>query len=96
MNRAPGSPANAARVAAIADHTPGFYTALAPMTPGFQKAGDALVSVIPRAQGSTAAGRALVGTLRSRLASAPGHPITGRARHQSLHCSAPRLNSAEP
>jgi RND superfamily putative drug exporter len=72
-----GGPANAARVAAIADRTPGFYTALAPTTPSFQKAGDAIVSVIPRAQGSTAAGRALVGTLRSRLASVPGHPEVG-------------------
>jgi RND superfamily putative drug exporter len=72
-----GGPANAAQVAAIADHTPGFYTALAPTTPSFQKGGDAIVSVIPRAQGSTAAGRALVDTLRSRLASAPGHPEVG-------------------
>jgi RND superfamily putative drug exporter len=72
-----GGPANAARVAAIADRTPGFYTALAPTTPSFQKGGDAIVSVIPRAQGSTAAGRALVGTLRSRLASVPGHPEVG-------------------
>jgi hypothetical protein len=37
------------------------------------KARDAIVSVIPRAQGSTAAGRAL-GTLRSRLASVSGRP----------------------
>ena len=72
-----GGPANAARVAAFADRTPGFYTALAPTTPSFRRAGDAIVSVIPRAQGSTATGRALVGTLRSRLASAPGHPEVG-------------------
>ncbi|HEY0344378.1 MAG TPA: MMPL family transporter, partial [Solirubrobacteraceae bacterium] len=72
-----GGAANAARVAAIANRTPGFYTALAPTTPSFQKAGDAIVSVIPRAQGSTAAGRALVGTLRARLASVPGHPEVG-------------------
>jgi RND superfamily putative drug exporter len=72
-----GGPGNAARVAAIADHTPGVYTALAPATPGFQRGGDALVSVIPRAQGSTAAGRGQVDTLRSRLASAPGHPEVG-------------------
>jgi RND superfamily putative drug exporter len=72
-----GGPANAARVAAIAERTPGFYTALAPTTPSFQNGGDAIVSVIPRAQGSTAAGRALVDTLRSRLASVPGHPEVG-------------------
>jgi RND superfamily putative drug exporter len=72
-----GGPANAARVAAIAERTPGFYTTLAPTTPSFQNAGDAIVSVIPRVQGSAAAGRALVDTLRSRLASAPGHPEVG-------------------
>src|SRR2546423_2468827 len=72
-----GGPANAAHVAAIAARTPGFYTALAPRTPSFQHGGDAIVSVIPRAQGSTAAGRALVDTLRSRLAAVPGHPEVG-------------------
>jgi RND superfamily putative drug exporter len=72
-----GGPANAARVAAVADGTPGFYTALAPATPSFQHRGDALVSVIPREQGSTSAGKALIGTLRSRLASVPGHPEVG-------------------
>src|SRR3954452_8802820 len=49
-----GGPANAARVAAIANQTPGFYTSLAPATPSFQQGGDAIVSVIPRVQGSTA------------------------------------------
>jgi RND superfamily putative drug exporter len=72
-----GGPANAARVAGIAARTPGFYAALAPRAPSVQKGGDAVVSVIPRAQGSTAAGRALVDTLRSRLASVPGHPEVG-------------------
>jgi RND superfamily putative drug exporter len=72
-----GGPGNAARVAAIADRTPGFYTALAPATSSFRHGGDAIVSVIPRAQGSTAAGKALVDTLRSRLAAVPGHPEVG-------------------
>jgi RND superfamily putative drug exporter len=72
-----GGAGNAARVAAIADRTPGFYTALAPDTPSFRNAGDAIVSVIARAQGNTRAGRALVDTLRSRLASVPGHPQVG-------------------
>jgi len=53
------------------------YTSLAPATPGFRQGNDALVSVIPRAQGSTAAGQALVGTLRFRLASVPGSPEVG-------------------
>jgi RND superfamily putative drug exporter len=72
-----GGAAGAARVAAIADRTPGVYTSLAPATQSFRQGNDALVSVIPRAQGSTAAGKALVGTLRSRLASVPGNPEVG-------------------
>jgi RND superfamily putative drug exporter len=72
-----GGPAGAARVAAIANATPGVYTSLAPATGTFQHGNDALVSVIPRAQGSTAAGKAVVDSLRSRLASVPGHPEVG-------------------
>jgi RND superfamily putative drug exporter len=72
-----GGAAGAARVAAIADSTPGVYTTLAPATPSFQRGGDAFVSVIPRAQGSTSSGKALVGTLRSRLASVPGGAQVG-------------------
>jgi RND superfamily putative drug exporter len=72
-----GGPYGAARVAAIANSTPGVYTSLAPGTPSFRKGNDALVSVIPRAQGSTAAGQALVGTLRSRLASVAGGAEVG-------------------
>jgi RND superfamily putative drug exporter len=72
-----GGAAGAARVAAIANGTPGVYTSLAPTTPSFQQGGDALVSVIPRAQGSTAAGKAVVDGLRTRLASASGHPEVG-------------------
>jgi RND superfamily putative drug exporter len=72
-----GGPSAAAQVAAAANGTPGVYTSLAPATPGFRKGGDVLVSVIARAQGSTAAGRALIGTLRSRLASVPGGAEVG-------------------
>jgi RND superfamily putative drug exporter len=72
-----GGANGAARVAAIANSTPGVYTSLAPATPSFRQGPDALVSVIPRAQGSTAAGKALVGTLRSRLASVPGGAEVG-------------------
>jgi RND superfamily putative drug exporter len=72
-----GGAAGAARVAAIADRTPGVYASLAPATPSFQHGGDAVVSVIPRAQGSTSAGKALIGTLRSRLTSVPGNPEVG-------------------
>jgi RND superfamily putative drug exporter len=72
-----GGAGGAARVAAIANGTPGVYTSLAPATPSFRQGHDALVSVIPRSQGSTAAGKALVGTLRSRLASVPGGAEVG-------------------
>jgi RND superfamily putative drug exporter len=72
-----GGARGAAQVAAIADRTPGVYISLAPATPSFRHGNDVLVSVIPRAQGSTAAGKALVGTLRTRLASVPGNPEVG-------------------
>jgi RND superfamily putative drug exporter len=72
-----GGAAAAAQVAAIANGTPGVYTSLAPATPSFRRGNDAFVSVIARSQGSTAAGKALVGTLRSRLASVPGGAEVG-------------------
>jgi RND superfamily putative drug exporter len=67
-----GGAASAARVSQIASATPGVYTALAPATAAFRQGNDALVSVVPRDQGSTTAGRALIGTLRARLAAVPG------------------------
>jgi RND superfamily putative drug exporter len=67
-----GGAAGAAAVTQIANATPGVYTTLAPDTPSFRSGSDALVSVIPRAEGNTTAGRALVDTLRTRLASVPG------------------------
>ncbi len=72
-----GGSAGAARVAAIADRTPGVYTTLAPGTPSFRTGGDAFVSVIPREQGSNSAGKAIVDRLRTRLASVPGNPEVG-------------------
>jgi RND superfamily putative drug exporter len=64
--------AGADRAAAIARSTPGVYAVLAPKTASFQSGADRLISVIPRAEGSTASGRALVGTLRARFARVPG------------------------
>jgi RND superfamily putative drug exporter len=72
-----GGAAGAARVVEIASSTPGVYTALAPATPAFRQGNDALISVIPNAQGDTAAGQALIGTLRARLASVPGGAEVG-------------------
>ena len=67
-----GGPAAAARAAAIATATPGVYTVLAPDTAAFRQGQDALITVIPRAEGDTSAGKGLIGTLRARLAGVPG------------------------
>jgi len=72
-----GSPAAAARAADIAAHTPGVYSVLAPNTPSFRQGQGRLVSVIPRAEGSTSAGQALVDRLRTRLAALPGVEVGG-------------------
>jgi RND superfamily putative drug exporter len=72
-----GGAAGAMRVAQIAEPTPGVYTALAPDTASFRHANDAFVSVIPRQQGDTVAGKALIDTLRSRLATVPGGAQVG-------------------
>jgi RND superfamily putative drug exporter len=72
-----GSPAAAARAAGIAAHTDGVYTVLAPSTTSFRHGRDQLISVIPRAEGSTSAGQALVDRLRIRLAAAPGVEVGG-------------------
>jgi RND superfamily putative drug exporter len=67
-----GGSAAAAQAAAIARETPGVYTVLSPQTSSFRHGSDTLLSVIPTAEGNTSAGKALVGTLRSRLAGVPG------------------------
>ena len=72
-----GSPAAAARAAAIAAQTPGVYSVLAPNTPSFRHGEEQLISVIPRAEGSTSAGQALVDRLRIRLAAVPGVEVGG-------------------
>jgi RND superfamily putative drug exporter len=72
-----GSPAAAARAAGIAAHTRGVYTVLAPNTPSFRQGQEQLISVIPRAEGSTSAGQALVDRLRTRLAALPGVEVGG-------------------
>jgi RND superfamily putative drug exporter len=72
-----GGAAGAEQVSRIAAATPGVYTAFAPATSAFRQGNDALVSVIPDAQGSTAAGRDLIGTLRTQLASVPGGAEVG-------------------
>ncbi|MDQ2741234.1 MAG: MMPL family transporter [Chloroflexota bacterium] len=65
------------RIAKIASNTPGVYTSLAPANTAYRRGNDALISVIPEAQGSTAAGQALITTLRTQLASVPGGAEVG-------------------
>jgi RND superfamily putative drug exporter len=72
-----GGPAGAKQIVDIANGTPGVYTALAPASPAFRQGNDAFVSVIPRQQGDTVAGKALIDRLRTRLASVPGGAEVG-------------------
>ena len=67
-----GGPVSAAQAAALARQTPGVYAALAPPDASFRRGQDALISVIPRTEGNTPAGKQLVTALRSRLANVPG------------------------
>jgi RND superfamily putative drug exporter len=67
-----GGPAGAAQAANIAREAPGVYAVLAPPTSSFDNGQDTLLSVIPSAEGNTSAGKALIGTLRTRLSSVPG------------------------
>ncbi len=78
-----GGAAGAARIASIAETTPGVYTAFAPATASFRHGTDAFVSVIPRQQGNTSAGQALIAGLRSRMTSVPGGAQVGGYTAQS-------------
>ena len=72
-----GGSAATAQVAKIVRATPGISAALAPQTRQFQRGGSSLITAIPVKEGNTSSGRAVVHTLRSRLASAPGGPEVG-------------------
>jgi RND superfamily putative drug exporter len=63
-----GGAAGADRAAAIAAATPGVFAVLSPGTTEFRRGGAALLTVIPTAEGSTSAGRAIVTGLSQRLA----------------------------
>jgi RND superfamily putative drug exporter len=67
-----GGAAGARQAASIARATPGVYTVLSPDTPAYRKGGDALLTVIPTAEGSTTAGKATVTALSARLHDVPG------------------------
>jgi putative drug exporter of the RND superfamily len=63
-----GAPAS---VAARAAHLPGVYAAVAPATPDYQRAGTAIVTVLPVAESGEPAGQAAVATLESTLVGSP-------------------------
>ncbi len=67
-----GGRTSAAQAAKITRETPGVYTVLAANTPSFQQGQDTLLSVIPKSEGNTSAGKALIGTLRTRLTNVQG------------------------
>ena len=62
---------------AIALDTPGVWTVLAPATPAFRSGADSILTVIPAAEGGTAAGKAIVTSLRMRLRAVPGGAEVG-------------------
>jgi RND superfamily putative drug exporter len=79
-----GGPAAAERAIAIARATPGVYTVLAPATAAFRQGQDALVSVIPTAEGNTSAGTATVTRLRAALAPVSGSVEVGGNTAQNV------------
>jgi RND superfamily putative drug exporter len=79
-----GGPAAAEQASTIASATAGVYTVLAPATPSFRQGHDALLSVIPTAEGNTSAGTATVTRLRAALAHAPGHAEVGGNTAQNV------------
>jgi RND superfamily putative drug exporter len=72
-----GGGAGERRAVAIAQATPGVYTVLAPDTSAFRSGQDALLTVIPTAEGGTAAGKSIVTDLRTRLDAVPGSAEVG-------------------
>jgi RND superfamily putative drug exporter len=62
------------KAADIAKATPGVFAVLAPDIPAYRRGEDALLTVIPTAEGSLAEGKAIVSRLRERLAALPGGP----------------------
>jgi RND superfamily putative drug exporter len=79
-----GGAAAADQVARISERTQGIYTALAPATPQFRHGGDAIVTIIPTAEGNTSAGAATVGRLREALAGVPGGVQVGGNTAQNV------------
>jgi putative drug exporter of the RND superfamily len=79
-----GGATAAQRATTIAANTHGVYTVLAPATSSFRHGQDALLSVIPTAEGDTAAGTDTVTHLRTALARVPGHVEVGGNTAQNI------------
>jgi RND superfamily putative drug exporter len=79
-----GGTAAAEQAITIAGNTPGVYTVLAPATSSFRHGKDALLSVIPTAEGNTPAGTTTVTRLRTALASVPGRVEVGGNTAQNV------------
>jgi putative drug exporter of the RND superfamily len=62
---------NGASVAALASRVPGVYAAVAPVTPDYQRAGTAIVTVLPAAESGVPAGQATVAGLEQALLGKP-------------------------
>ncbi len=65
------APGARAAVAASAARVPGVYAAVAPATPDYQRAGTAIVTVLPAAESGVPAGQATVATLEHTLLGRP-------------------------
>jgi len=63
--------AAAGAVATSAAHVPGVYAAVAPATPDYQRAGTAIVTVIPVAESSVPAGQTTITSLEHALLPSP-------------------------
>jgi RND superfamily putative drug exporter len=58
-------------VVAKAEHVPGIYAAVAPATPDYQRAGTAIVTVLPRTESTIPAGQQTVADLEKALIGQP-------------------------
>src|SRR5580700_2984650 len=68
VSAGPGAPA---AVAGLAARVPGVYAAVAPATPDYQRAGTAIVTVLPAAESGVPAGQATVDGLEHALLGEP-------------------------
>ena len=69
-----GGAAAARQAIEIARETPGVYRVLSPDNSSYRRGADALLTVIPTAEGSLLEGKAIVGRLRARLSGLRGGP----------------------